>query len=58
MTFLRWIVVVLFLLALLPSMLLLYMSEAPAEEYLAVGFVLAVPSAIAFACSPRSMTGE
>ena len=53
-SFLRWVVVAFFVLALLPSMLFLYMAGAAPAEYLAVGFVLLVPSAAVFACNPRS----
>jgi hypothetical protein len=53
-SFLRWGVVVFFVLVLLPSIVFLYMAGATLGEYLAVGFILIIPSAAVFACNPRS----
>ena len=53
-SFLRWVVVVFFVLALLPSLVFLYMAGATLGEFLAVGFILIIPSAVVFACNPKS----
>jgi hypothetical protein len=53
-SFLRWVVVFFFALALLLSIVFLYMARATLGEYLAIGLILLIPSAVVFAYNPSS----